>query len=88
MGFASDLLKLANSLSGAPLAAVFIFILGVIVITARRGDWVWKREMVAKDELLAEVKKDRDEWKALALDVRGITRDAVQLAKRRESQRG
>lgn len=80
-----ELFELASKLGGAPLATVLIFMLSIIVITGKRGDWRWKREIDEKDVLIAELKQDRDEWKGLALDARLVARDAVDLAKHRRS---
>lgn len=81
----TELFELAAKLGGAPLATVLIFMLALIVVTGKRGDWVWKREVDAKDLIIDELKRDRDEWKALTLDVRGVARDAVDIAKHRRS---
>lgn len=80
-----ELWELANKIPGAPVAAVLAFLLLVIVITGRRGDWVWKRELDARDVQLAKMESEAGFWKDMYLRRVGVVEDAVDLAKQRRS---
>jgi F0F1-type ATP synthase membrane subunit b/b' len=80
----NDLLDFASKLSAAPFAAILLFVIFIIIITSRRGDWVWKRELVALEARNAELKSELEEWKTLALARREDVENAViDLARRR-----
>lgn len=53
----------------------------VIVFTGARGDWIFGREQRRSDarweETVLEVRKDRDEWKAAALQGTQLASQAV-----------
>jgi hypothetical protein len=80
-----ELWEFANKIPGAPVAAVLAFLLLVIVITGRRGDWVWKRELDALSVQLAKSESEAGFWKDMYLRRVGVVEDAVDLAKQRRS---
>lgn len=81
----TELWELANRIPGAPVGAVLAFLLLTIVVTGRRGDWVWKRELDAKDMTIADLRRDRDEYRELYLRRSEVVFNAVDLAKQRRS---
>ena len=85
-----EYLRLVNTLSGVTVTGLLFLILE----TGRRGMWVWRsvlvveREQHAKAEQRLEAqieleRRDKNEWKALALKVTGLAEATVDLAKQK-----
>jgi hypothetical protein len=68
------MLGIVNKLSGVSFATL----LAIVLFTQWKDYWGWSRDRKA-------VEKDRDEWKALALENLGIAKKAVDHATRVES---
>jgi hypothetical protein len=66
-----EILSLVNKLSGVSFATL----LAIVLFTQWKDYWGWSRDRKA-------VEKDRDEWKALALENLGIAKKAVDHAAR------
>jgi hypothetical protein len=87
-----EALKFVQALSGITVTGLLF----VILYYGRKGEWQWKREAVRERELLAKTeqrleaqveieRRDKNEWKALALKVTGLAEATVDLAKQKGS---
>ncbi len=77
----TELLKVAESLSGAPLAVLLI----IVLIGGYRGWWNFGRELTAEKDrcagLIAASEKREADWRELALSGAVTAKNAVDLAK-------
>lgn len=80
----AELIKIAEGLSGAPLAVLLILVL----IGGYRGWWVFGRELTSEKErtkaLLEAAGRREDDWRELALGGVTTARSAVEMAKARQ----
>lgn len=85
-----EALKIVQALSGLTVTGLLFLIL----YTSRRGEWVWKsvleqrdaQALKAEQRLEAQIeleRRDKNEWKALALKVTGLAEATVDLAKQK-----
>jgi hypothetical protein len=85
-----EALKVVQALSGLTVTGLLFLVL----YYGRKGEWQWKREttqfqeMAAKAEQRLEAqieteRRDKNEWKALALKVTGLAEATVDLAKQK-----
>lgn len=80
-----EALRVAQALSGLTITTLLFLVLE----TGRRGIWVWGAHAAkAEQRLEAQIeleRRDKNEWKALALKVTGLAEGAVDLAKQKGS---
>ena len=70
-----EILGIVNKLSGVSFATL----LAVVLFGNFKDYWGWSRDRKA-------VEKDRDEWKALALENLGIAKQAIDHAAKNQSR--
>jgi hypothetical protein len=80
---ADEILRLVQALSGLTVTGLLF----VILITGYKGYWIWAALAIKTEQRLeAQIeleRKDKNEWKALALKVTGLAEATVDLAKQK-----
>ena len=87
---ADEVIKLMQAATGLTVTGLLV----LIVITGQKGVWVWRWVVVQRDEQYAKAearleaqieleRKDKNEWKSLALKVTGLAEATVDLVKQK-----
>jgi hypothetical protein len=55
----------------------------IVIITGLRRDWVWGYQLKEAEDDLDAMRRERDEWKTLALSQTSLAQGLAEIAQRR-----
>jgi hypothetical protein len=71
-------LDFVNWINGVSFASGFAASLLIVLLSNKRGDWVWRRELDRKESECAKEAERANRWENMVLELMGLTEGLIQ----------